>query len=135
MPYKMRRNFAGPCSVRAAGPDAWRVACGAPHEAQIVIRGADTRSASAFGAAVSDLGIEWHGQRALLTMMSAGRVASSEAAAVIVHESVPGLYAALPLAEFDSRARRFWRRVFLLVRIPGGRLLLGMLARVSRKSS
>jgi len=45
------------------------------------------------------------------------------------------LYAALPLAQFDRRARRFWRRVFLLVRIPGGRSLLGMLTYVSRKRS
>jgi hypothetical protein len=38
------------------------------------------------------------------------------------------------LADFDARARRFWRRVFVLVRIPGGRRLLGMLARASRNS-
>jgi hypothetical protein len=135
MPNKMRRNFAGPCTVRAAGPDAWRATCSAAHAAQIIIRGADPRTVSAFGATVKDLGLEWQSHGVLLTMMTAGRVASSEAATVIVHEAVPDLYAALPLAAFDSRARRFWRRVFLLVRIPGGRLLLGMLARVSRKPS
>jgi hypothetical protein len=134
MPNKMRRHFAGPCSVRAAGRDAWRVTCTAPHETLIIIRGADPRAASALGAAaVSDLGIEWQSGRVLLTMMSAGRIANVEAATAIVHEAAPNLYATLPLAQFDSRARRFWRRVFLLVRIPGGRSLLGMIARVSRK--
>jgi hypothetical protein len=62
-------------------------------------------------------------------------VARVEAAAAIVHEPARNLYAALPLAEFDGRARRFWRRVFLLVRIPGGRSLLGILAHASRKRS
>jgi hypothetical protein len=38
----------------------------------------------------------------------------------------------LPLVSFDDKARRFWRRVFRLVRIPGGRHLLGVLARRNR---
>jgi hypothetical protein len=134
MTTKMRRNFAGALSARAT-PGTWRIACSAPHEAEIIIRGADSRAAAAFGASLSDLGIEWQAQRVLLTMMSAGRVAAVEAAAVIVHEPAPELYAALPLAQFDRRARRFWRRVFLLARIPGGRSLLGMLAHASRKRS
>jgi hypothetical protein len=100
---------------------------------EIIIAGADPRSAQACGATLHDLGIEWQGQRVLITMTSAGRVATLEAASAIVHEPLGNLYAALPLAEFDGRARRFWRRVFLLVRIPGGRSLLGMLAHASRK--
>jgi hypothetical protein len=135
MATKMRRNFAGALSARDANSGAWRVTCSAPHEVEIIIRGADSRAAAAFGASLSDLGIEWQTQRVLLTMMSAGRVATVEAAAVIVHEPARPLYAALPLADFDSRARRFWRRVFLLVRFPGGRSLLGMLAHLSRKRS
>jgi hypothetical protein len=134
MTAKMRRNFAGQLSARW-GQGAWRIACTAPHEAQIIIRGADSSAAAAFGATLSDLGIEWQTRRVLLTMISAGRVAAVEAAAVIVHEPAPELYAALPLAQFDRRARRFWRRVFLLVRIPGARPLLGLLAHASRKRS
>ena len=34
-----------------------------------------------------------------------------------------------------SRARRFWRRVFRLVRIPGGRYLLGVLARRTARTA
>jgi hypothetical protein len=51
---------------------------------------------------------------------------------VIVHEPLANLYAALPLATLDANARRFWRRVFTLVRIPGGRHLLGILGRRRR---
>jgi hypothetical protein len=50
----------------------------------------------------------------------------------IVHQPLARLYDGLPLAEFDSKTRRFWGRVFTLVRIPGGRHLLGVLARRSR---
>ena len=132
----MRRNFSGSCSARFAGDGTWRITRTQPHETEIIIAGADPLSAQACGTTLHDLGIEWQGQRVLLTMMSAaGRVATLEAASAIVHEPLDNLYAALPLAEFDGRARRFWRRVFLLVRIPGGRSLLGILAHASRRKS
>jgi hypothetical protein len=133
MSTKMRRNFDGTCTARRVREGDWRVDCGAPNEGQIIIRGADSRARAAFGGTLSGVGIEWQTPRVLLTMMSAGRVASVEAAAAIVHEPAANLYAALPLADFDTRAQRFWRWVFLLVRIPGGRSLLGILARLSRK--
>jgi hypothetical protein len=134
MAAKMRRNFSGSCSASFAADGTWRITQSRPHETEIIVVGADSRSAQACGTTLHDLGIEWQGQRVLLTMMSAaGRVATLEAASAIVHEPLGNLYAALPLAEFDGRARRFWRRVFLLVRIPGGRSLLGILAHASRK--
>jgi len=136
MATKMRRNFSGAGSARLAGDGTWRVTRGPPHETEIIVGGADSRSAQACGATLHDLGIEWQGARVLLTMTSAGgRVATVEAASAIVHEPLRNLYAALPLADFDGRARRFWRRVFLLVRIPGGRSLLGILAHASRRKS
>jgi len=52
----------------------------------------------------------------------------------IIHEPLTRLYEGLPLASFDPAARRFWRRVFRLVRIPGGRHLLRFIARRSRDS-
>ncbi len=57
------------------------------------------------------------------------------ATSLILHEPQPELYAALPLARFDARARRFWYRVFALVRAPGGRWLLGLVARLARRNS
>jgi hypothetical protein len=48
---------------------------------------------------------------------------------------LPKLYEALPLARFDAKARRFWGRVFWLVRMPGGRSLLKYFAGGGRKRS
>jgi len=49
-----------------------------------------------------------------------------------VHEAKPSLYGNLPLVQFDRKARRFWRRIFLLMRLPGGRSLLKRIARRPR---
>ena len=54
------------------------------------------------------------------------------AASAFVHSSCDGLYAALPLARFDARQQRFWRRVFLLVRLPGARRILHWVAERAR---
>jgi len=69
----------------------------------------------------------------LLTFIAGEKVASVEAANAIVHEPLEHLYERLPLISIDADARRFWRRVFRLVRIPGGRYLLKLLARSRRQ--
>ena len=142
MAIKMRRNFSNAMRAHVAADGTWRVtqsgpadtgrADTGPADLQIIVIGADPRMIAACSASLHDLDIEWHTDRVLLTTVSAGRAATLEAKSVIVHEALPGLYRALPLADFDARARRFWRRVFLLVCIPGGRRLLGTLARLSR---
>ena len=133
MAKEMRRNFSGAMSARPANDGTWRIGRDDASGMQIIVIGADTGSVLACGTTLHALEIEWHGQRVTL-MVTAGPVAQVEARSAIVHEPIPGLHAALPLADFDARARRFWRRVFVLVRIPGGRRLLGMLARASRNS-
>jgi hypothetical protein len=132
---KMRRNFAGAFSTQDLGKNVWRLWQEEPDRIDLIVQGARGGSAQqsaarAFGTeAVTDLGIEWHGDMALLSFMSGERVQTVEGSAVIVHEPVPQLYASLPLAEFDQKAKTFWRRVFRLVRLPGGRYLLRFLAR------
>jgi hypothetical protein len=132
MATEMRRNFPGALSVRASKDGTWRIGRGDESGMQIIVIGADPGSVPACGAALHDLDIEWRGQRVLVT--TTGPPVRVAARTAIVHEPIPGLHAALPLADFDARARRFWRRVFVLVRIPGGRHLLGMLARASRNT-
>jgi hypothetical protein len=142
MIVKMRRNFSGAMGASIAADGTWRIARTVPDDSgpasrgpaslQIIVIGADPRRVMACGGTLHDLDVEWQEHRVLLTTVSAGAATMLEARSVIVHESLPKLYAALPLADFDARARRFWRRVFLLVRVPGGRRLLGMLAHVSR---
>ena len=76
--------------------------------------------------------IEWQREGATVELTSGSDVFRVHAETVLVHEPLPALYRALPLAQFDARARRFWGRVFLLARLPGGRMLLRLLARRAR---
>ena len=76
--------------------------------------------------------IEWLPHAAAVELYNGDAVFRTTAAGVLVHESRPALYRALPLAQFDARARGFWKRIFLLVRLPGGRALLRLLARRTR---
>jgi hypothetical protein len=128
MSPKMRRNFSGAFMPQDRGNGAWQLTRAAPHEMQVFLREAEHGAARAFGKTpIVDLGIEWHAARVLLTFMSGDRVATVEAATAIVHEPLGHLYESLPLVSIDADARRFWRRVFRLVRIPGGRFLLRIL--------
>jgi hypothetical protein len=130
MSPKLRRNFSGAFVSRDHGKGAWQLSRRAPHEINVFLRDAQHDAAQAFGSApIADLGIEWHEDKVLLTFMSNERVASVAAANAIVHESLERLYERLPLARVDADARRFWRRVFRFVRIPGGRYLLKALTR------
>jgi hypothetical protein len=124
----MRRNFSGAFMPQDRGNGAWQLTRAAPHDMQVFLREAELGAARAFGKApIVDLGIEWHAAKVLLTFMSGDRVATVEAASAIVHEPLGQLYESLPLVSIDADARRFWRRIFRLVRIPGGRFLLRIL--------
>ncbi len=130
----MRRNFSGTFLARGLGQDAWRLSRGEPGPAEILVGRARIRAADALPSPVGDVEVEWRDAAASMTLtsMSAQRRISIEARSIIVHEPLARLYDVLPLATFDSKARRFWRRIFCLVRIPGGRYLLGALARRAR---
>ncbi|HEY2462490.1 MAG TPA: hypothetical protein VGI32_00390 [Steroidobacteraceae bacterium] len=133
MPAKLRRNFSGAFLPQDRGNGAWQLSRPAPHEIKVFLRDAERGAARSFGPGpLIDLGIEWHAEKVLLTFISDEQVASAEAASAIVHEPLERLYEHLPLVSIDADARRFWRRVFRLVRIPGGRYLLKALARSRR---
>jgi hypothetical protein len=128
MSPKMRRNFSGAFMPQDLRNGAWQLTRAAPHDMQVILRDAEHGAARAFGESlIVDLGIEWHAGRALLTFMSGDRVATVKATTAIVHEPLGHLYESLPLVSIDAEARRFWHRVFRLVRIPGGRFLLKVL--------
>jgi hypothetical protein len=130
MPPKSRRNFSGAFLPQDRGKGAWQLSRPAPQEINVFLRDAERSAERSFATGpLVDLGIEWHEEKVLLTFMSEERVASVEAASAIVHEPLERLYERLPMVSIDAGARRFWRRVFRLVRIPGGRYLLKVLAR------
>jgi hypothetical protein len=133
MSLKPRRNFSGAFLPQNRGHGAWQLSRPSPHEINVYLRQAERGAERSFGTGpLIDLGIEWQAGKVLLTFMSQDKVASVEAASAIVHEPLPQLYEGLPLIDIDADARRFWRRVFRLVRIPGGRYLLKLLARSRR---
>jgi hypothetical protein len=148
MKPNMRRNFPGTFLPRDLGRGAWRLsrvnpgrggsspddqALVGPGSVDVYLRGADLHAADILrSTGFGDLDIEWRGDTVVLTPTSAGQRGFIGAQSAIVHEPLGGLYQGLPLASLDEKARRFWRRVFWLVRIPGGRHLLGVLARRSR---
>jgi hypothetical protein len=130
---KMRRNFSGTFQAQDRGNGAWQLSRGAPHEIDVFLHGAEPGAAKGFGAAsLAGLCIEWQDRTALLSFLDGNRVGRVEAAGVVVHEPLQDLYESLPLASIDADARRFWRRVFRLVRLPGGRYLLKLLTRPAR---
>lgn len=130
MVAKMRRNFSGTFRAEELGAGAWRLYQTTPGKIDIFLRGVDGMQALQLLAnAFTDLGIEWRAGSALITLLADGRVASLDAASALVHEPLERLYDTLPLQRFDAKARRFWGRIFFLVRLPGGRALLSALSR------
>jgi len=131
---KLRRNFSGAFQAHDLGSGAWRLSQAAPHEIDVYLHGSERRAAQAFGAApIGDLGIEWRTETALLSFVSGDRIETVEAASAIVHEPLRHVYESLPLQSFDADARKFWQRVFRVVRIPGGRYLLKFLSRSPKR--
>lgn len=132
MKPKMRRNLPGAFLTQDLGEGAWRLSRTEAAPIDIFLRGTESAAAEALRSPpVRDIGIEWRAETVVLTVTSAEQPRTITAQSAIVHEPAARLYEALPLVTPDEGARRFWRRVFGLVRIPGGRHLLGILA--SRK--
>ena len=133
MKPKMRRNLPGTFLTQNLGEGAWRLSRSEAAPVDVFLLGAESAAAEALRSPwVRDIGIEWRAETVVLTMTSAEQPRIITAQSAIVHEPLGRLYEALPLVSFDAKARRFWRRVFRLVRIPGGRYLLGALARRNR---
>jgi hypothetical protein len=142
MKPKMRRNLPGTFLTRRLGDGAWRLSRSEAEPIEVFLRGAEPGAAEVFRPrVVGNIDIEWRTETVLerrtetvlLTLTSAEQLKAVRAQSAIVHEPLARLYEALPLVTLDAKARRFWRRVFLLVRIPGGRHLLGALARLPRQ--
>jgi len=128
-----RRILPGTFLTHDRGSGAWRLSRGEPASVEIYIAGVDPSAAEVLATpGVGDVDIEWHSETVVLTMTLAERKRSIKARSALVHEPLAHLYDALPLAVLDAKGRRFWRRVFRLVRIPGGRYLLEVLARRAR---
>jgi hypothetical protein len=133
MKSNMRCHLKGKFVAQVLGGGVWRLARRDLEPAEVWLRGADQRAAEVFSSEdVGDIDIEWQTAKVELWATATGRRTAIASQSAIVHEPLAQLYEGLPLALPSPKARRFWRRVFWLVRIPGGRLLLAAVARRTR---
>lgn len=128
-----RRTLSGPFVACDLGGGLWQLTAAAPAALEIYLR----IPAAAGGAILAQreirrLDVEWRADGVMVQVMGAGGAGVLEASSALIHEARDRLYDALPLAGFDAAARRFWSRVFLVARMPGGRHLLRWIARRKR---
>jgi hypothetical protein len=122
----LRRSLDGPFTGEDLGHGRWLLS--GPAASEIHLHVVEPSAATALSApGVTRVEVDW--QSGMLLLARGTRIAQVPVHSASVHEFPAALYAALPLAGFDRKARNFWRRVFLLMRLPGGRLLLRIIAR------
>ena len=124
----MQRLIRGPLERRELPHGTW--AWIAPGGGEVLIREAEPGAAEVLrSAAPRAISVDWLKDGALVTLITDAGPRLLRARVAVAHEPLARLYETLPLLSFEPQARRFWRRVFFLVRIPGGRRLLGLVAR------
>jgi hypothetical protein len=130
MSNKVERTITADLEARELAAGWWQLSTRPAGAVEIILRTADPDARAVLeGARASRAVIAWECAGALVTLRVPGGTKRIRASTAIVHEPRAALYEALPLVRLDAAARRFWRRVFVLVRIPGGRRLLGLVAR------
>jgi hypothetical protein len=127
------RTLTGPFQIEPISGQVWCLRAAPPAAAAVlIVRGPAPASGDPHPIAAT---IEWDAVgRAALRLEFPSGSRDVPAASLLLHEPLPALYAALPLAAYDARARRFWRRVFAVVRLPGARYVLRLFARRARAS-
>jgi hypothetical protein len=128
----MKCRLSGPFVVDDLGAGLWRLTPVAAVPAEIYLRSDASNAAHLLNADVARLELEWHDSGVWVTLHGASGTAQLRATTAIVHEARNTLYDELPLKSFDAQAGRFWRRVFALLRLPGGRFLLRFVTRQRR---
>ncbi len=131
----VQRSLRGKFRLNPLSKDRWRVDNLAPPGESLWLRGIDALAAPA-ARHFDRLTVVWQADgRVGLTLGSGAETVTAGASSALLHEPREQLYDSLPLPQYTAQIARFWRRVFRLVRIPGGRLLVGLLARRSRRGT
>ena len=129
-------DIPGRFLARPLSPGIWLLTRTQPPALEILVQGVELDAAQTGSLANgADVSLDWQESGVLLRLAAATQTSDIKARSAIVHEPRPGLYAGLPLADFDAATKRFWRRIFRIVRIPGGRYLIRVLARRGRSSA
>jgi hypothetical protein len=123
-----KREVSGPFAAQELGGGSWHLSAHAPAAVDVYLEGTGPEAAAILADA-QRLAIEWHGRGVTAVVTGADGTRRLSARSAVIQQPLARLYESLPLAGFDAGARRFWRGVFLLLRIPGGRHLLKYVAR------
>jgi hypothetical protein len=133
MNTRIERTLTGAFRATHLNADTWQLTTGAAGSAEIYLCGVDRDAFAALdGSAPSAVTVTWSGTGATVTLISPAASTRFRSRTATIHEPRPQLYQGLPLVALDAAARRFWRRVFLIARIPGGRRLLRWIAQRTR---
>lgn len=128
-----RRSLPGPFSATRLNSGLWQLTAETPDGARAYLRGAGPEASKLLaGMRITALEFEWRTDGVMVRVTGAEGVRHFKSESVFIHTPATRLYDSLPLASFDTGAQRFWKRVFRLIRIPGGRLVLGAIARRRR---
>jgi hypothetical protein len=128
-----QRTLSGPIQAQHLGGGLWQLTAGAAAAVRVYLRvPAGGRSVALEEHRIQRIVLQWRDGGVTVRVTGDAGVGVLEASTAVIHEPQNHLYEALPLAGFDARDRRFWMRVFLLIRIPGGRYLLRLIARRRR---
>jgi len=127
-----QRTLSGPFLTRDLGNGAWLLSTAVPSIDVFLQLTAKANGSPFQGRAVTRLELTWRDEGVIVKVAGYQGAGILEASTAIVHEPKDQLYRSLPLAGFDTKARKFWRRVFLLTRLPGGGALLRLIARRKR---
>jgi len=133
MNTRIERTLTGAFRATHLAADTWQLTTGASGSAEIYLCGVDRDAFAALdGSTPRAVTVAWCAAGATVTLISPGASTQFKSRTVTIHEPRPQLYQGLPLVVLDDAARRFWRRVFLIARIPGGRRLMRWIAQRTR---
>jgi hypothetical protein len=122
--------MSGEFYVEALGPETWSVTNRRPPGQTLLLRRIEATAPPPTPSVAERVGVTWNGSEPVAVEFSRGdHTVTVTAGAAFLHEPAGTIYAGLPLPPFTAGMRRFWRRIFRLVRIPGGRWALGWLSR------
>ncbi len=125
--------YSGPFWAHPLRARGWRLS--GPQDLEIFIRDPGGDVSNALGdVRIEAVHVDWSHTPFTVTVVTAAGSRTLAAKAVWVQEEPAGLYDDLPLAVFDSPARSFWNGMFRILRIPGGRFALQIIARFARSS-
>jgi hypothetical protein len=133
MSTRIERTWTGAFRATHLGKDSWQLTMGAAGSPEIYLSGVDRDAFAALeGSTPSAVTVAWSDAGPAITLISRGASTQFRSRTATIHEPRPQLYQGLPLVVLDDAARRFWRRVFLIARLPGGRRLLRWIAQRTR---